>query len=133
MLALDASAWVHALVDAGARGETAREVLAADPEVVVPAHGPVEVLRTLARLEAVGRLSAPAAGELADTVPRTAIRIVPLEGWLLAEVWSLRHNVSAYDAPYVAIARRFDFALLTADGRLGRAAAPYGVDVRLVE
>ena len=40
---------------------------------------------------------------------------------LLREAWRQRHNVSAYDAFYVAAARLYRIPLLTADGRLSRA------------
>lgn len=40
---------------------------------------------------------------------------------LLQEAWKHRHNVSAYDAFYVAVARLYDAPLLTADGPLSRA------------
>lgn len=36
----------------------------------------------------------------------------------LPRVWALRHNVSAYDAAYVALAELLDAPLLTCDGRL---------------
>jgi predicted nucleic acid-binding protein len=42
---------------------------------------------------------------------------------LLHEAWQHRHNVSAYDAFYVAAARVYDVSLLTADGPLTRAPA----------
>jgi predicted nucleic acid-binding protein len=42
---------------------------------------------------------------------------------LLQETWQHRHNVSAYDAFYVAAARIYDASLLTADGPLTRAPA----------
>ncbi len=37
--------------------------------------------------------------------------------------WRHRHNVSAYDAMYVVVARMYDVPLLTADGPLARAPA----------
>jgi predicted nucleic acid-binding protein len=40
---------------------------------------------------------------------------------LVREAWQHRHNVSAYDAFYVAVARVYDASLLTADGPLTRA------------
>jgi predicted nucleic acid-binding protein len=40
---------------------------------------------------------------------------------LLREAWSLRHNVNAYDAFYVAAARLYQAQVLTADGPLARA------------
>ena len=42
---------------------------------------------------------------------------------LIREAWQHRHNVSAYDAFYVAAARVNDASLLTADGPLARAPA----------
>ena len=45
---------------------------------------------------------------------------------LLHDIWSLRDNLTAYDASYVALARGLDCPLVTADA--GIAAAP-GVTV----
>jgi predicted nucleic acid-binding protein len=42
---------------------------------------------------------------------------------LVREAWRHRHNVSAYDAFYVAAADLYDASLLTADGPLARAPA----------
>lgn len=38
--------------------------------------------------------------------------------WLRPRMWTLRHNVSAYDATYLALAELTGSALLTTDGRL---------------
>lgn len=132
MFVLDANVWVHALVDAGSRGDAARSALTVDPGIVVPAHAPVEVLRTLSRLERGGHLDARRATELARHAIDLTVRVVAPEPWLLDEVWALRHNVSAYDAPYLAIARRLDLTLLTSDQRLARAAERVSVAVRLI-
>ena len=40
---------------------------------------------------------------------------------LVQEAWRHRHNISAYDAFYVAAARLYDASLLTVDGPLSRA------------
>jgi len=42
--------------------------------------------------------------------------------WLLPRVWELRHNLTAYDAVYVALAEALGAPLVTRDARL--AAAP---------
>lgn len=43
----------------------------------------------------------------------------------LDTVWSLRHNITAYDAAYVALAMHLGAVLLTADRRLAAAAMPH--------
>ena len=48
---------------------------------------------------------------------------------LQARVFELRHNVSAYDAMYVALAEALDLPLLTDDGKL--AGSPgHSADIR---
>lgn len=44
---------------------------------------------------------------------------------LLATVWSMRHNITPYDAAYVALAMELDVPLLTADRRLAASASAY--------
>jgi predicted nucleic acid-binding protein len=51
--------------------------------------------------------------------------------FLLPRVWELRHNLTAYDAVYVALAEAFDAPLLTRDQRLA-AAAGHRARVELV-
>lgn len=57
------------------------------------------------------------------------VRYTGPEGWLLAAVWNYRHNISPYDAPYVALAQHYGVPLVTLDARLARAASATGVDV----
>jgi predicted nucleic acid-binding protein len=52
-----------------------------------------------------------------EQVPLTRCPHVPL----LHRCWELRHNLTTYDAAYVALAELLDAALLTADRRLARA------------
>lgn len=45
--------------------------------------------------------------------------------WLRTRMWALRHNLSAYDATYVALAEMTEAsALLTTDARLANAPGP---------
>ena len=39
---------------------------------------------------------------------------------LIGRVWELRHNISAYDAVYIALSEALDITLVTPDGRLAR-------------
>ena len=51
--------------------------------------------------------------------------------FLLPRIWDLRHNLTAYDAAYVALAEALDAPLLTRDQRLA-AAAGHHARVELV-
>jgi predicted nucleic acid-binding protein len=91
-------------------------------ELFAPQLLDVEVLAVLRREVQRGELAEPRATEaLAD------LRSWPLEridhGELLTFAWSHRHNVSAYDAMYVAAAALLGASVLTADGPLARAPA----------
>jgi predicted nucleic acid-binding protein len=70
-----------------------------------------------------------AAGVLDDTRGRQALQDLadlPLTRYpqvvLLRRIWELRHNLTAYDAAYVALAEALEAPLVTRDSRL--AAAP---------
>lgn len=56
---------------------------------------------------------------LEDLVDWHVERITHVE--LIREAWRHRHNASAYDSFYVALARIYDVPLITADGPLSRA------------
>ena len=60
--------------------------------------------------------SCEALGDLADF----PMRRYPHD-FLLQRVWDLRHNLTAYDAVYVALAEALDATLLTRDRRLAAA------------
>ncbi len=119
MLVLDASALATALTDDGTDGELARsrlrgEVLAA-PELI-----DLEVASVLRRLTLSGQLPVHRAEQaLADLMALPVQRAPHLP--LLARCWSLRDNLSVYDASYVALAESLGSVLLTADARLSRA------------
>ena len=51
------------------------------------------------------------------------IRRMPLPP-LLDRMWELRHNITAHDAAYVALAERLDAVLITCDARLATASGP---------
>jgi predicted nucleic acid-binding protein len=85
------------------------------PDVINP-----EVLWALRRRERQGTLRADRARQAVEDLLDAPLRRFPtLE--LLPTVWSLRANVTSYDACYVALARELGCALVTADRRLSRA------------
>jgi predicted nucleic acid-binding protein len=131
VIVVDAGVWVRALIDDGPAGESSRQVLTDDPEWAAPAHTPVEVLRTIRRYEQAGLIETEHAEIHAAAVGHAEVFYVGPEPWLLAAVWGHRHNISPYDAPYVAIAQRHNVTLVTLDQRLARAAISTGADVHV--
>ena len=127
MIVVDASAWVRSLVDDSQAGDAARRALTDDPDWAAPAHMPVEVLRTLRRYEASGLLTVAQADLFAAEVAGATLRYAAPETWLLAAIWARRHNVSPYDAGYLALAEQYDAPLVTLDERLARAAGQTGI------
>ncbi|MGH2742030.1 MAG: type II toxin-antitoxin system VapC family toxin [Thermoleophilaceae bacterium] len=93
--------------------------------LVAPAHLDAEALSALFGLARAGAMDSRRLVQAVADLSAAPIRRLPL-GPLLSNALSLRHNVSAYDALYVAAARAMDCALLTRDRRL--AGAP-GLDV----
>ena len=70
---------------------------------------------------------ATGAVELLEAIPveRRSARV------LVPRIWTLRHNLSAYDAAYVAPAETLDCPLLTCDVRIADALG-HGATVRVV-
>lgn len=117
-LAIDASALVELLLRTGVGQRVERLVRGAQvvaPDVINP-----EVLQSLRRLERAGELAGERASTAASRLALSPIVRVPTTG-ILVGAWSLRFNLSAYDACYVALARALDCPLLTIDGPLQRA------------
>lgn len=115
MIVLDASAAIAALL----RDGSAREV-AAHEQLHAPHLIDAEVAQTLRRLVSADRLLARTGEHLLSEWSALALVRHPVHP-LLARIWALRENVSAYDATYVALAEALGCALVTADVRLARA------------
>ena len=94
-------------------------LFAADAALAAPALLDVEVLQALRRLDLQGAIPA-SRRDLTDSLRALRIRRYP-HGSLLEEIWSLRRNLTAYDATYIALARQLDATLVTRDERLARA------------
>ena len=125
MTVVDASVWLDLVT-----GRLAPETLP-PPPVLVPGHFDAEVLSGLRGLARGGHLAPADVRRRVEGLARAALVRVSVRD-LLAEAWTLSEALSAYDALYVALARREDVALLTADRKLARGAAAL-CDVRLAE
>lgn len=119
MIVVDASAVIDLLL----RTPAGRRIEARLFDQPVPLHAPhlldVEVAQVLRRFVARGEVT-PGRGaaslRLLDAFPLRRHPHAPL----LARIWALRGNLTAYDAAYVALAEALGAVLITRDTRLGR-------------
>ena len=81
----------------------------------------LEVLSVLRRRSQARRLDMAEADRLLQVFAALTIQRHASSGHLLA-IWALRHNLTTYDAAYVALSARLDCPLITLDRAL--AASP---------
>ncbi|MGH7868432.1 MAG: type II toxin-antitoxin system VapC family toxin, partial [Candidatus Dormibacteraceae bacterium] len=85
-----------------------------DVEILHALRGKVEIRREISA--EAGELALQRLGQLPIHRHRHSL--------LLSRVWELRHNVTAYDAIYVALAEKLELHLVTGDLRLAKASGP---------
>ena len=120
MIVVDASIIVTGLADDGPDGDRVRARLR-DERLAAPHVIDLEVASAWRRLVATGELDERRAQLALDDLD--ALRLVRApHGPLLGRCWELRHNLTIYDAAYIALAELMATTLVTGDARL--AAAP---------
>ena len=124
MIVADASAIAEVLL-ARPQASAVRNALEPHPELHVPEHFHVELLSVLRRYAIRRELSERRASEaLAALVDLRTLTYPVIE--LAEQIWDLRAELTAYDAAYLALARRLDVGLLTLDSGLAKAAVKEG-------
>jgi predicted nucleic acid-binding protein len=88
-------------------------------ELHAPITVDVEVLHALRKGWVAGRIFTYVAESVLALLAETEIVRHPVDRFL-PRMWSIRHNVSSYDAGYVALAESLNLPLLTRDRRLAR-------------
>ena len=128
-MVVDASALLEALLLTRAGLAIGDRLFEGSQSLHAPELIDLEVAQVIRRYERDGTLdrerSEQALSDLAD---------VRLERYphrtLLPRIWELRHNLTAYDAAYVALAEAIDAPLLTCDERL--ASAPHHATIEVI-
>lgn len=114
---IDASAGAE-IVTATPRGQAIARLLPSDAELWVPEHFYVEVLGVLRHQSIIARtISSDRADVAVDRLRRWHLRQAAVAPLVLS-AWLRRHNMSAADAVYVALAERLGATFLTDDHRL---------------
>jgi predicted nucleic acid-binding protein len=116
VIVVDASALLDLILGTGRARAVAARI--DDPEITL--HAPhlldLEILQVLRRHAAAG------ANRVRIEQALDAFRDLEIARWshelLFDRVWALRHNLTAYDASYVALAEALDAPLVTCDAQL---------------
>lgn len=121
MIVLDASAAIDWLLQTPAGRRIEQRIYARHDTLHTVHLLDVEFAQVLRRMVREGTLAARRAEQAVEDLMALRIaRYAPV--LLLSRIWKLRHNLSAYDAAYVALAEELRAPLITRDQKL--AAAP---------
>jgi predicted nucleic acid-binding protein len=120
VIVVDASALLEALLRTPAAAAVERRMFGSRQTLHAPHLIDVEVAQVVRRYAAGGEIeSERGVAALADLADMPLRRYS--HDFLLPRVWALRHNLTAYDAVYVALAEALDAPLLTRDQRMAAA------------
>ena len=117
MIVLDASAAVDWLLQTSSGERIENRIYSRNETLHAPHLLDLEVTQVLRRLVLQKIVSSSRAGEAVGDLLDLRINRYP-HVVLLPRIWQLRHNFSAYDAAYLALAEELDAVLITRDGGL---------------
>jgi predicted nucleic acid-binding protein len=130
VIVVDASAVLETLLRTPAAAAVEGRLFDSRQTLHAPHLIDVEVAQVVRRFAAAGDVDAERGREaLADLADLPLLRYP--HDLLLPRIWELRHNLTAYDAAYVALAEALGAPLLTRDRRLA-AASGHDAQVELV-
>lgn len=121
MIVADASAVLELLLG-GDRAPALEDLLLAEEPVLAPHLVDLEVVQVLRRWNRQGAVADGRARQALDDLVALPFARQPHD-LLVERIWQLRHNLTAYDAAYLALAELVDARLVTLDRGLGSVAA----------
>ena len=130
MIVIDASAVLELLLASPTGSSVAERVLGQAESMCAPHLIDLEVAQVLRRYTLSGDLGPSRAVEALQDFLDLSIERYPHD-LFLTRIWQMRHNVTAYDAVYIALAEALDAVLLTTDARLA-AASGHDAQVEVV-
>ncbi len=130
MIVVDASALIELLLPTKNAVTVAERLFDSGSPLAAPHLIDVETAHALRRCARFGEIDHRDGRKAMDDLADLPIRRYPHE-ILLPRVWDLRHNLTAYDAVYVALAEALDAPLVTRDRRLAGTAG-HSAEIELV-
>jgi len=109
---------VAALLDSGPHGAWAEKVLASG-SLCTPQLARVEATNIFRRLERAKLVTTPEANAAQDDLMLLEMELFSFEPFA-ERIWELRHNMTSYDAWYVALAEALKLPLATLDEPLSK-------------
>ena len=117
MIVVDASALLEVLLGTATGARLEDRLLSQGESLHAPHLLDVEVAQVLRRYAAAGELTPERGLEALMDLADFPVYRYPHDA-LLPRIWELRHNVTAYDAAYLALAESLAAPLVTCDARL---------------
>ena len=120
MIVLDASAAIEWLLQTAAGQRIESRVYSRGESLPAPHLLDLQVIHVLRRLVRESALAASRADQAIDDL--LDLRVARYPHYIfLPHIWRLRHNLSAYDAAYIALTERLGATLVTRDARMASA------------
>jgi len=120
VIVVDASALLEVLLRTPAAKAVEGQLFAPGQTLHAPHLIDIEIAQVIRRYAANGDIDVGRGGSALADLADWPMRRYPHE-FLLPRIWELRHNLTAYDAAYVALAEALDAPLVTRDQRLATA------------
>lgn len=130
MIVVDASAALEVLLQTPAAPRIEARLFAPGETLHAPHLLDLEVVHVLRRYEAARVIDAQRGQEAIDDLTAWPLTRYAHD-LFLTRIWALRHNLTAYDAAYVALAETLQVTLVTRDTRLA-ASVGHGATIALV-
>ena len=117
MIVADASAVLELLLGTTASVDIRRRLLESGESLHAPHLIDLEIAQVLRRYVLIGEMTRQRGKQaLTDLMDLPIIRYP--HDLFLSRIWALRHNLTAYDAAYLALAESLPAPLITCDARL---------------
>ena len=131
MIVVDASALIELLLPTKDAVTVAERLFESGSPLAAPHLIDVETAHALRRHARFGEIDNRDGRKAIDDLADLPIRRYPHE-ILLPRIWDLRHNLTAYDAAYIALAEVLDAPLVTRDRRLAETTG-HDAEIELLE